>query len=265
MRTFALMFRGAGLALALAAATISEASAATIAALRDGTTIVWIDTEARKVTGSVSLANGARLVGLDVRPADGMLYGLTADGVIVTVDARTGAWQKVSQLSEALPAGVAIAVDFNPVADRMRIIGANGLNLRVNVLDGKAMVDGTLKYAATDAAMGTAPGVTAGGYTNSRAGAKETTLYDVDTEAGTLLKQAPPNDGVLATVGALGVTLEGPAAFDVWTDAMGKSTGWLVTGGTLHTVDLATGRAMAVGKVAGLQGRITDIAILPAM
>ena len=97
------------------------------------------------------------------------------------------------------------------------------------------------------------------------AGAKETTLYDVDTAAGTLLKQAPPNDGVLATVGALGVTLRGAAAFDVWSDGMGKSVGWLVSGGTLHTVDLATGKATVVGAIGGLTGNVTDIAILPAM
>jgi hypothetical protein len=96
------------------------------------------------------------------------------------------------------------------------------------------------------------------------AGAKETALYDVDTAAGTLLKQAPPNDGVLATVGPLGVALRGGAAFDVWADGMGGNVGWLVSGGSLHTVDLATGRATAVGPIAGLTGTITDIAILPA-
>lgn len=87
-------------ALAVAAVTsvvpASAASAATLAALQDGNTIVWIDTESKKVTGSVALAGGASLVGIDVRPADGKLYGLAADGAIVTVDVKTGAWQKVT-------------------------------------------------------------------------------------------------------------------------------------------------------------------------
>lgn len=267
MRTVRTFRFPAALAAALTASTLAPAlaEAATLAALQDGKTLVWIDTESKKVTGSVNLMGGASLVGIDVRPADGKLYGLAADGAIVTVDAKTGAWQKVSQLSEALPAGVALAVDFNPVADRMRIVGANGLNLRVNVADGKATVDGTLKYGGMDPSMHAMPGVTAIGYTNSMAGAKETTLYDVDTKAGTLVRQVPPNDGVLGTVGPLGVTVEGPAAFDVWSDGNGLHMGWLVAGGRLHTVDLNSGKAQAVGSIAGLKGAVTDIAVLPAM
>jgi hypothetical protein len=40
-----------------------------------------------------------------------------------------------------------------------------------------------------------------GGYTNSAKGAKETTLFDIDSGIGALPRQAPPNDGVLASVG----------------------------------------------------------------
>jgi hypothetical protein len=83
--------------------------------------------------------------------------------------------------------------------------------------------------------------------------------------AGSLVRQAPPNDGVLATVGALGVTLDGQAAFDIWSDGGGKHVGWLLSGGRLHAVDLSTGAAVAVGAIAGLEGRVTDIAVLPAM
>lgn len=265
MRTYTTSRSVMALAIAFSAATSHAASAATIAALKDGTTIVWIDTDQKKVTGSVALRGGASLVGIDVRPADGKVYGLAADGAIVTVDVTTGTWDKVSQLSEALPAGARVSVDFNPVADRLRILTGTGMNLRVNVADGKATVDGTLKYAATDAAMGKTPGVHAAGYTNSLAGAKETALFDIDTAAGALVKQAPPNDGVLATVGALGVMVSGPVAFDIWSDGMGKNVGWLLADGTLHSVDLMTGKATAVGKIAGLMGRVTDIAILPAM
>jgi len=41
----------------------------------------------------------------------------------------------------------------------------------------------------------------AGAYTNSMKGAKETVLYDIDGTIGGLLKQAPPNDGILGAVG----------------------------------------------------------------
>jgi hypothetical protein len=255
-----------GLGLAVAAAFgATAATAATLAGLKDGNTIVWIDTEQKKVVGSAKLANGAKLVGIDVRPADGKLYGMTADGTIVVVDHKTGEWEKKSQISEKLPAGATIIVDFNPAADRMRVLTSTGMSLRINVEDGKTIVDGSLKYSDGDTAKGKAPKVTAAGYSNSFAGTKETTLYDIDAARGTLLKQAPPNDGVVSTLGKLGVKVDGPIAFDVWSDGKGKNVGWLLAGGALHTVDLATGAAKPIGKIAGLKGKVSDIAILPGM
>jgi hypothetical protein len=239
--------------------------AATLAALQDGRTITWIDTEHNRVTGAVALAGGASLVGIDVRPADGKLYGVAADGTIVTIDPKTGKWEKKSQISEKLPTGVQFSVDFNPAADRLRVITSDGTSLRINVDDGKATVDGKLKYADADASKGKTPRVTAVGYTNSVAGAKETTLYDIDTGNGMLVRQAPPNDGTLNTVGMLGVKLDGSVAFDIWSDGKGANTGWLLSGGVLYTVDLASGTAKSVGQIAGLKGKISDIAILPAM
>jgi Domain of unknown function (DUF4394) len=259
------LLRTGAAATIFSAGLATTASAATLALLQDGKTIVWVDTDQKKVVGSVGLAGGATLVGFDVRPADGRLYGVTPDGAIVRVDAKTGAWEKVSQLSEALPAGVAIAVDFNPMADRMRIVSASGMSLRVNVMDGKAVVDGSLKFGDADPHAGKTPHVTAVGYTNSMAGAKETALYDIDAAHALLVRQAPPNDGILVTVGPLGVKIDGPVAFDIWSDGKGTNVGWLLAGGRLHAVDLTSGTAGMATAVAGLQGRILDLAILPAM
>lgn len=251
----------AGIALAAA----SAAQAQSIAALVNGSSLVWIDAKAKKVTGSVDLSGGAKLVGIDVRPADKMLYGLAADGAIVTIDAKTGKWTKKSQLSEKLSAGAMFAVDFNPAADRMRVIGSDGTSLRINVEDGKAIVDGKLRFADADANKGTAPKVTAAGYTNSVAGTKETALYDIDAANGALVKQAPPNDGILNTIGKLGVKTGGPIAFDIVADGQGGNAAWMVMGDTLYGVDLATGAAKSHGRIAGLKGSVGDIAILPAM
>jgi len=252
----------AALALTTTALATGPVSAATLAALQNGKTITWIDSDKNMVTGSVALAGGASLVGFDVRPADGKLYGVTPDGVIAIVDAKTGKWEKKSQLSEMLPKGVMYSVDFNPVADRLRIVGDNGMSLRVNVDDGKAIVDGQLKYADADANKGKAAKVQAVGYSNSVAGTKETTMYDIDVANGLLLRQAPPNDGILNTIGALGVKIAGPVAFDIWSDGT-KNAAWLFANGALHSVNLATGAAKAGGPVNGLKGNVGDIAILP--
>ena len=254
----------AAAALAISAlATAHAASAATVAALQDGKTIALVNTDTKKVTSTAALAGGAQLVGIDVRPADGKLYGMTTDGVIVTIDPKTGKWERVSLLSEKLPAGARFTVDFNPVADRLRVLGSDGTSLRINVADGKATVDGRLKYAEADTAKGTQPMITAGAYANSVAGTKETTLFDIDTKAGTLVKQAPPNDGILNTIGSLGMKPKGAVAFDIKTDAQGNNAAWMMTGGTLYSIDLATGAAKQVAKITGLKGSTVDMAVLP--
>src|SRR5258708_22072520 len=237
----------------------NAASAASIIGLIDGKSLVWIDPATKKVTGKADIKGAASVVGIDVRPADGMLYAVTADGGIYTVDAKTGAATMKSKLSETLKSGVTVTVDFNPVADRLRIITSEGVNLRVNVDDGKATVDGTLKFKDGDAQAGKTPNVIAGAYTNSsnpKPGA--TALYDIDA-AGHLLSQAPPNDGVLNTIGMLGVKIEGPVAFNIV--AKGEdNAAWLATGGTLYSVDLKTGKATAAGKLEGIKGKLSDIA-----
>src|SRR5262245_5917230 len=80
------------------------AHAATVAALTDDATLAMIDTDSLKVTRSVTVTGaGGKLVGIDVRPADGALYGLVADGTVVTIDWTTGAATRKSKL-EKMPA-----------------------------------------------------------------------------------------------------------------------------------------------------------------
>jgi outer membrane protein assembly factor BamB len=222
-----------------------------------------VDVAAKKVgnTMKVSGATGGALIGIDVRPADGMLYGVTADGTIWTIDAATGKATQKSKLDMPLPGGTqAMTVDFNPAADRLRIIGSDGTNLRANVDDGKVTRDGPLKFADADMHKGKTPRIVAGAYTNSMKGAKETTLYDIDA-SGALVRQAPPNDGVLNSVGMLGMEA-GNVAFDIVAgDA--ASEGWLMNGKTLYKVDLATGKASEVGMIEGVDGTVRDIAAMP--
>ncbi len=236
----------------------NTATAASIIGLVDGKTLVWVDAATKKVTGKADIKGAANVVGIDVRPADGMLYAVTADGSIYTVDAKTGAATMKSKISETVK-GTITVVDFNPAADRLRVITSDGANLRINVDDGKTTVDGALKYKDGDAQAGKTPKVVAGAYSNS-ANPKPaaTTLYDID-EAGHLLTQAPPNDGILNTVGMLGVKLDGPVAFNIVNKGEDNAA-WLVTGGTLYSVDLKTGKATSAGKLEGVSGKLSDIA-----
>src|SRR5215471_5457346 len=190
-----------------------------IIGLVDGKSIVTIDPAMRKVTSKVDVKGAGPLVGIDVRPADGMLYGLAGDGMIVTIDPKSGQATMKSKMSETLKPGVGATVDFNPVADRLRIMGSDGTSLRVNVDDGKATVDGAHKFKEGDPNAGKTPKIIAGAYSNSVKGTQSTTLYDIDATTASLVTQAPPNDGVLNTVGPLGIKLEGAVGFNIVSSA----------------------------------------------
>ena len=136
----------AGALIASSLVATSAQAAGWIVGLVDGKSIVTIDPMSRKVASKVDVKGAASILAIDVRPADGMLYGVATDGNIVTIDVKTGQATMKSKLSETLKAGVTVTVDFNPVADRMRLMGSDGTSLRVNVDDGKVTVDGSHKF-----------------------------------------------------------------------------------------------------------------------
>jgi hypothetical protein len=248
-------------ALATAATTATGAQAAGwIVGLVDGKSIVTIDPASRKVASKADIKGADKIVGIDVRPADGMLYGIAVDGSLVAIDAKSGQATAKSKLSEKFKPDVVTIVDFNPVVDRIRVMTSEGSNLRVNPEDGKWMSDGSHKFKDGDANAAKKPKIVAGAYTNSWKGTKATTLYNIDAATGSLVTQNPPNDGVLNTVGPLGVKVDGPVGFNIVSTGEDKNDGWMVSGGALYSVDLKTGKATMVGKIEGLSGNVTDIA-----
>jgi hypothetical protein len=239
----------------------ATAGAASIIGLVDGKTLVMIDAKTRKVTGRTDISGAGPILGIDVRPADGMLYGIAADGNIVAIDMKSGKATVKSKLAETWEQAGATIFDFNPAADRLRLMNSKGVSLRINVDDGKVTKDGNLKYKDGDANAGKTPQVVAGAYTNSlKEKPKATTLYNIDAATGALVTQSPPNDGVLNTVGSLGMAVSGPVAFNIVSAGEDKNEAWLMSGSSLYSVDLKSGKATMVGKIEGLTGTLTDIA-----
>ncbi|MBD2021654.1 DUF4394 domain-containing protein [Leptolyngbya sp. FACHB-36] len=203
-------------------------------------------TSARKI--QVSGVDG-NLIGIDVRPANQKLYGVTDTSKIYTIDPTTGAATMVSSLSKPFKGGLSSGVDFNPVADRLRLVAGNGQNFRINVETGATTVDKPLKYAKDDQLSGKSAGISAGAYTNSMAGAKTTQLFNIDGIRDALVLQNPPNDGVLKTVGMLGTNFSPMAGMDIMTDASGTNTAFAVSGSTFYSVDLEKGAVQRMGNV----------------
>jgi len=222
-------------------------------------------------TAVTGLGAGETLVGIDVRPRDGLLWGLTNTGRLYTLDAATGAATfraaLIADPADATDAytglvGTVTSVDFNPAADRLRVITSSGQNLRivvetattngVTVTAGHTTTDGPINRVSAPAS------VVAAAYTNSFAGTTATALYNIEQNADQLTLQNPPNNGTLVDVGALGVDVTGFAAFDIAGGGNGLALAALRAGAAgpfaLYSVSLTTGAATLYNNTTGTVG-----------
>ena len=219
------------------------------------------------VTG---LAAGERLVGIDYRVARGVLYGLGSTGRLYTLDAATGLATPVGSAPAASLAGSRFGVDFNPAADRIRVVSDRGQNLRLHPDTGALAVTDPVLTAGTTGAP--ASNIVGAAYTYNKRDEKLTTNYALDIARGWLLTQGTvegrtpgvsPNTGRLYDVGALGTGPLEDAALDI-ADLDNTALAALRQGGRTRLValDLASGRATLLGTVG--DGRpLAGIAIAP--
>ncbi|MCG5240498.1 DUF4394 domain-containing protein [Azospirillum doebereinerae] len=250
----------------LLAGSAVAASAAPVLGLTGDKTLILFDTAKPAVTKTMEVKGIDKLVGIDFRPGNKTVIGVTPDHRIVSIDLSTGAATETARMDKTLTVAQApVVVDFNPMADRLRFMTGT-TNHRVHPDTGAVTVDGTLAFEDGDANKAKAPNIMAAAYTNSWGKPEKTAMYNIDATMGALVQQTKPNDGTLKTIGALGIK-DAPKtyAFDIQATEDGKNTAFLAAGKTLYTVNLETGAATEVGTIAGLQGEVRDIAILPVM
>jgi hypothetical protein len=239
------------------------------------------------------LTSGETLVGLDARPATGVMYALGVNAAannatLYTLDPQgtagvstltaVGTVGAIGFVTEAgavvdLPdATVGYGFDFNPTADRIRVVTGNGLNFRVNPNDGQP-VDANTGVAGNQLDIGIngpATGASGTAYTNSfgqtLSATGVTTQYTLDAAGNNLYIQTPPNSGTQTN--RLPITLNGAAldftdvnAFDIdptvqvsaagAAAAAGRGYAALTVGGAtgLYAIDLPTGQAVFVGAI----------------
>ncbi len=252
-----------------------------------GTNLITFDTAQptliRTSTG-IALPTGTptthTLVGLDIRPSTNTLYALgydaavaapTANTQLYTINSTTGAASRVGDAVRLELGTGSIGLDFNPVPDLIRVVGANRNNYRLNPNNGTLVnTDGQLTYAAGDVNAAATPSIGAVAYTNSVAGATTTQLFDYDEALNILALQNPPNNGTLTTIGATSLTAT--AARDIDMDIYTSGTdnlAYLVansatnTNSSFYTLNTTTGAATLVGAIGnGIAAR--DIAIAAA-
>ncbi len=216
------------------------------------------------------LATGEALVGIDVRPSTGELFGIGNTSRVYQIDVDTGlATPKGAGPFTPTLFGRGVGIDFNPVPDRLRTVTNSGQSLRLNSDTGVvAGTDTSLFYVPGDAGAGSTPYVVAAAYTQSFAGATSTTLYGIDSARDTLVRigglngPPSPNLGEVTTVGALGVDTLGFAGLDI-SPFGGAFAVMNVPGETmtkLYTINLGTGAATLQG-ILGSGMRLRDVAV----
>lgn len=239
--------------------------------LTTGNNLVTFDTatpgtinSALPITG---LLGGDNLLGIDFRPATGQLYGLGSGSRLYTINLGTGAATQIGTNGAFTITAAGFGFDFNPVPDRIRVIGNNGQDLRLNpVTGGLAATDGTIAYAVGDANFGATPNIAGSAYINNFAGATNTTLYNIDSNLRILTIQNPPNSGTNNTVGSLtvGFSLSDNLGFDI-SGLSGQAFASLAspsdTNSSLYSINLATGVATPVGVIGG--ALLRDISLAP--
>ncbi|WP_319421649.1 DUF4394 domain-containing protein [Pleurocapsa sp. FMAR1] len=245
-----------GLTAVQAPPTIDEILAnSKFVALTDNNTLVSFASDNLTDSDSVEITGvEGTLLGIDTRPADGSIYGISTANNIYTIDADSGAATYISTLDTPFEGGTISGFDFNPAADRLRLVGDNDQDLRINVDTGEVTVDGTLAFDESDFNQGVNPNITAAAYTNSFDGTDSTQLYDIDTLLNDLVLQDPPNEGTLVSVGDLGIDIDTLGGFDIVSSLDGDNAAFAVSDSTFYSVNLGTGEALSLGEI----GEIDD-------
>ena len=245
----------------------------------DPTTII----RSAAITG---LQGGETIVGIDFRPVDGEIYGITNQARVYRIEYRgTGGPNPfatatfLSTLTDSVDGspvslnGVNFGVNFNPVADRLRVVAdTSRQNLRINVDTGVTVVDTPVAYATGDSNETKLPKVSAVAYTNPVPGATSTELVDIDAgQSGSndiISLQDPPNAGTLTTLGNTKRNSTRLVGYDIDVDGFGVASLVGVDGIELVQIDLHRGTGgnnvpttSSLGFFPDVVGELRDLAL----
>jgi len=235
-----------------------------------------------KNVGIANLNPTERVVDIDFRPRTGGLYGLgiTDAGAgttarLLLINPLTGTANPVGNpFTVTADATGQYGIDFNPVADRLRVVSRVGTNLRLDPATGAVTTDTNILLNGP---------VTAAGYDrdfDGKLGVAGTTLYTINPITGNLQTQGSvngvvsPNTGTQFVVGPLNSPLDSSrgVGFDITPNgtAAGGPAYALFDGDTsgnvataLYTINLTTGAATAVGLLGDGSGNFIGLAVAP--
>ena len=242
--------------------------------------LVSFDTDApgtiRGLMSITGLTAGQSIVGMDMRPATMQLYAMGYNATdssfqLYTINPTTAAATAVGPGTNKLTLGTGnVGFDFNPTVDRIRVVGANGMNYRIHPDIASVTVDTMLAYLSSDPAVGRTPRVGTVAYTNSFKGSTTTQLFGIDDSTGSFVRVMSPNGGTLSTINPVAYmpnTADQTSDLDFFYDSTAMTNiGYLVanTVGTsndnLYIISTASGVTTNLGKIGG-GVQLMDIAV----
>lgn len=223
-------------------------------------------TNPSRVLSTVSvkgLRPGDSIIGIDYRVSKKTMYAVSRAGQVYTLDTKTGVLTPVGANPHIKLIGSKFGVNFNPAADKIRVVSDKGQNLRFNPDTGiLAGTDNTLRYSENDIQEADVSTVGATAYTFNAKNDQMTTNFVIDLRLGMLARQGSiegrepvvsPNAGWLNTVAPLGTGPLERAAFDIastnnkaFLAAQKKNDGTT----RLYIVDLNQGKSQVLGTIA---------------
>ena len=263
----------------------APAHAVPVVALLDFNRLVLFDSSSPGTVISSGLVTGTvpgdRIIAIDFRPATGQLYGFSTGDFIYVIDPQTRAVIRTLGPIDPTINGNAIALDFDPARDRLRVVNDDAGPARQNFLvepdpatGGGVTVETPPAFAPGDRNAPLTPVIHGLAYDNNFLGAAHSRLWGIHHGAGVnvpyLVTIAP--GGQLRTVGPLlGTTDAAQVTNDIGFDiapvsgaayVVLKMNSPTITATHLYEVNLANGSATSLGVV-GEAGQVLDIAVVP--
>ena len=211
---------------------------------------------------------GELIDGIDFRPVDGVIYGVSNRNRLYKIDPVSGVATQVGAATFPIELTEKHGFDFNPTVDRIRVLDGPTRNIRLNPDTAAQLVDTPLTYAAGDGLFGQPVTINAIAYSNNAPGSATTTLFGIDHNFDVLVRiggvdgNPSPNTGLVSSIGPLGVNAGADTHFDIGASNLAFATIDVLGNPSLFTVNLSTGAASLIGATA-IAATQTGLALAP--
>ena len=242
-----LAWAGVGVLLTLLLGLPASAAAQSVFAVT-GASLVSFDTETPgtvTTVGTISgLQGGETIVALDFNPEEpaDKLYGVGSTSRLYAIDITTGAATQVGAPFTTPLSGTSFGFNINGEG---RLVSDADQNLSIDAVSGVDNAQTALDYPPDDANAAANPNVVALGRANE-------SVFGIDSTLNILvLMEDPASNGILNTVGSLGVNPSAAAGLDVVAGVNAYAVLDVGAGPEFFLIDLESGAATPYPDAAG--------------